>query len=69
MTYSQALQGDYANKKRVPAPDYQVIDRVFVDAHNLHSERPSQKLDFKFYGSYPIVKITSPYAYHSLFPP
>ncbi len=32
MTYAQALQEDYANKRRVPSPAYQVGDRVFVDA-------------------------------------
>ncbi len=69
MTYAQALQEDYANKKRVPAPAHQVGDHVFVDAQNLCSERPFRKLDFKSYGLYPIVKIISLYAYHLLLPP
>ena len=69
MTYAQALQEDYANKKRVPAPAYHVGDRVFVDAQNLRSERPFRKLDFKSYGPYPIVKIISPYAYQLSLPP
>ncbi len=63
MTYAQALQEDYANEERIPAPAHQVGDRVFVDAQSLRSERPSWKLDFKSYGLYPIVKIISPYAY------
>ena len=46
MTYAQALQADYANRRRLPTPAYQVGDRVFVDAQNLRSERPSKKLDF-----------------------
>ena len=41
MTYAQALQEDYANERRIPAPAYQVGDRVFVDTQNLCSERPS----------------------------
>ena len=69
MTYAQALQEDYANKRRVPAPAYQVGDRVFVDAQNLRSKRPSRKLDFKSYGPYPIAKIISPYAYQLSLPP
>lgn len=69
ITYAQALQEDYANKKRIPAPAYQVGARVFVDAQNLRSERPSRKLDLKSYGPYPIVKIISPYAYQLSLPP
>ncbi len=68
MTYAQALQEDYANGKRVPAPAYQVGDRVFVDAENLCSERPSRKLDFISYGPYPTVKIISSYTYQLSLP-
>ncbi len=38
MTYAQALQEDYANKRRVPAPAYQVSDRVFFHSQNPGSE-------------------------------
>ena len=69
MTYAQAIQEDYANKKRIPAPNYKVGDYVFVDAKNLRSERPSKKLDFKSYGPYLIDKIIGPYAYRLSLPP
>lgn len=59
MNYAQALQEDYVNKKRVPAPIYQIDDYLFVDARNLRLDRPSRKLDFRSYGPYPIVKIIS----------
>ena len=62
IAYAQALQEDYANKRRIPAPAYQVGDRMFIEAQNLRSERPSRNLDFKSYGRYPIVKLISPYA-------
>lgn len=63
MTYAQAMQEQYANQNRNPAPNYQIGDYVFVDATYLRSDRPSKKLDFKSYGLYPILKRISPYAY------
>lgn len=63
MTYSQALQKEYVNRKKTPAPAYQVGDRIFVDVQNLCSEQPFKKLDFKLYGPYSIVKLINPYAF------
>ena len=69
MTYVQVLQEDYTNKEGVSAPAYQVNDRVFVDAQNFCSKQPFQKLGFKSYGPYLMVKIISPYAYQLSPPP
>lgn len=63
MTYTQAIQKDYTNKKQILAPNYKVGDYIFVDAKNLCSEQLSKKLDFKSYGPYLINKIIGPYAY------
>lgn len=69
MTFAQAIQEDYANRKRIPAPNYKVGDYVFVDAKNLRSERPSKKLDFKSYGPCRIDRIIGSYAYRLSLPP
>jgi hypothetical protein len=63
MTWAQALQEEYANRKRSPAPAYQVGDMVWLDARNIRTKRPSKKLDSKALGKYRISKVISPYAY------
>ena len=32
------------NQHRVPAPEYHIGDRVYLDASDIHTTRPSQKL-------------------------
>ena len=34
----------YYNQRRVPAPEYQPGDKVFLDANNMSTTRPSKKL-------------------------
>lgn len=63
MRYIQAIQEDYAKRKRISAPNYKVGDSIFVDAKNLCSKWPSKKLDFKSNGLYFINKIIGLYAY------
>ena len=45
----------YYNRRRTPAPDYQPRDRVYLDASNIHTTRPSQKLSHQRLGPFPIV--------------
>ena len=63
MIWAQALQEEYVNRKRSPAPTYQVGNMVWLDARNIRTKRPSKKLDSKALGKYRISKIISPYAY------
>ena len=52
MTWAQALQQEYANQKRSPAPAYEVGDEVWLDARNIKTQRSSKKLDWKNLGPY-----------------
>src|SRR4051794_15328133 len=63
MAYAQAVQEEFANRTRNPAPSYRASDMILVTSKNLHSDRPSRKLDLKAYGPYPVTKVISPYAY------
>ena len=37
----------YYNQKRTPAPDYQPGDRVYLDASDIQTTRPSKKLSHR----------------------
>ena len=63
MTWAQALQQEYANRKRLPAPAYEIGDEVWLDARNIRTQRPSKKLDWKNLGPYQVSKKISSHAY------
>ena len=52
----------YADRARIHAPKYQVGDKVWLSAKDLHTTRPSRKLTERQVGPYPISKIISPNA-------
>jgi transposase InsO family protein len=45
----------YADQKRSPIPDWKIGDKVWLNAKNLKTQRPSKKLDFKKLGPFEIV--------------
>ena len=63
MLWAQALQQEYANRKRQPAPAYKIGDSVWLDARNIRTKRQSKKLDWKNLGLYKISKVVSSHAY------
>jgi hypothetical protein len=63
MQWAQAIYEEKANRKRSPAPAYQIGDFVWLDIRNLKTRRPSKKLDWKNIGPFRVDKIVSPYAY------
>jgi hypothetical protein len=63
MTWAQALQQEYANQKRSPAPAYKVGNKVWLDARNIRTQRASKKLDWKNLGPYRVAKRISSHAY------
>jgi hypothetical protein len=63
MLWAQALQQEYANRKRTPAPAYRVGDQVWLDASKITTLRPTKKLDWKNLGPYKITKVISSHAY------
>ena len=42
----------YYNQKRVPAPEYQPGDKVYLDASDMSTTRPSRKLSHRHLGPF-----------------
>ena len=59
----------YYNQRRTPAPDYQPGDKVYLDASDIHTTRPSRKLLHWRLGPFPIMKKVRNGAYCLQFPP
>ena len=55
--------------KRTPAPDYQPRDKVYLDASDIHTTRPSRKLSHQRLGPFPIVRKVGNSAYRLQLPP
>ena len=59
----------YYDRKRTPAPDYQPGDKVYLDASNIHTSRPSRKLSHRRLGPFPIIGKVGSNAYCLQLPP
>ena len=59
MRAAQESQERNANKKRTPSPLYRVNDMVYLSSKHFVSERPSHKLDHKFYGPFKVLSVHS----------
>ena len=59
----------YYNQRRTPAPEYQPRDRVYLDASNIHTTRPSRKLSHQRLGPFPVIRKVGNGAYHLHLPP
>jgi hypothetical protein len=60
---AQLRYQDNADEHRLPAPNYQVDDRVWLDGRNWKTRRPAHKLDNKRHGPFRVSEVISPYAY------
>jgi len=63
MRGSQAVQGEGTNRRRVPAPNIQVGSKLWLDARNEQTTRPTRKLDWKHLGQFRVRGQVSSYAY------
>jgi hypothetical protein len=52
----------YADPDRKEVPAYQVGDLVMLNGRNIHTRRPTKKIDHKNHGHFQIEKIVSPLA-------
>jgi len=52
-----------ANRSRLPAPDIQPNDLVFLDRRNIKTIRPSRKLDDKKLGPFKVLRQINPVAF------
>jgi len=59
----------YYNQHRMPAPMFTVGDKVFLDASNICTTRPSKKLSHRFLGLFPVVHPVGSHAYRLRLPP
>ena len=58
----------YYNQRRIPAPEYQPGDRVFLDTSNIYTTRPSRKLSHQRLSPFPVVRKVGNGAYHLCLP-
>jgi len=58
----------FADKKRSPAPNFQIGDKVLLDSSNYPSERPSRKLSERRYGPFKIIEKISDLNYRLQLP-
>jgi hypothetical protein len=57
LAWAQAVQKDYADRHRIPAPEIRVGDQVMLDARNVTTNRPSNKLDYKNLGRFTVTEV------------
>ncbi|KAF7568084.1 hypothetical protein PtrM4_126970 [Pyrenophora tritici-repentis] len=62
LRWSQNKMEHYANQHRQPAPDYRVGDKVYIDARNIPTMRPSRGLSAKNLGPYKVRALPNRYA-------
>ena len=60
MARAQSIQAEQADKHRREGVKMGVGDRVWMDARNIATQRPSKKLDWKRLGPYEIKEVVSP---------
>ena len=58
----------FADAHRQSAPEYKVGDKVWLDASNLRTSRPSKKLDDRRFGPFSIIQVVSPHVYRLQLP-
>jgi hypothetical protein len=63
MVRAQSIQAEQADKRCREGIELNPGDRVWMDARNISTQRPSKKLDWKHLGPYEILVVISPWAY------
>lgn len=66
--YAQARQAKYANGSQLPAPRYQLGDKVWLSSRHFRTKRPSRKLDHKFLGPFEALAAVGTHTYRLRFP-
>jgi hypothetical protein len=59
----------YYNQRRLPAPDFQPGDKVYLDAADITTTRPSRKLSHKHLGPFAVERKVGNNAYRLRLPP
>ena len=58
----------YYNQRHDPAPVFEVGDKVYLDASDIKTTRPSKKLSHRYLGPFPIVRLVGSHAYRLCLP-
>lgn len=61
-------QKEFADRRRTEEVTYQVGDKVWLSRRNIKTQRPSDKLDYRYLGPYTISHVVSPLAYRLSLP-
>lgn len=69
MLWAQAWQELYANQNRNPAPIYRPGSQVWLNAKNVQTTRPSDKLDYRNLGPFKVTRRIGDHAYELDLPP
>jgi len=59
LSFVQARMQHYANRKRMKGPSFKEGDKVYLVRRNIKTKRPSDKLDYKKLGPFPISQVIS----------
>ncbi|CCE34872.1 uncharacterized protein CPUR_08811 [Claviceps purpurea 20.1] len=62
LEHSRKRMKDWADQRRLPPPEYKEGDEVMLNAKNIRTKRPANKLDKKMFGPFKITKVISPTA-------
>ena len=63
MGYAQERQQENADRHRIPAPSFNIGDKVSLNAKNIRTQRPSRKLDNKLHALYEVKAMVGTHAY------
>ena len=58
----------FADRHRIPAPSFEVGDKVWLDARNIRTTRPAKKLSERRLGPFRIESVIGKYAYRLSLP-
>jgi hypothetical protein len=58
----------YYNQRRIPAPKFVVGEKVFLDASDISTTRPTKKFAHRYLGPYPIVRSVGLHTYRLKLP-
>ena len=63
MKYSQGVQSEQADQHRLPAPVFQIRDKVWLLRRHIHTTWPSSKHNFKRLGRFRFLEKISSHVY------
>ena len=58
----------YYNRRRTPAPKFNIGDKVFLDASDIRTTRPSKKLSHRYLGPFEVIRPIGSHAYRLRLP-